>query len=449
MRVSGPNGDPYIIIAPNSDVLSETAIARLVAMAMLDSEVRVLLPTLMPFRHANAFVKTDGRILRQVFRKLPEWALNECNRIADLLLASYKQFIDDFIRAFLGNSTTTAFNSPPPDIPLITSPDAAFTFEPPPIEIDPSGFEHQYSGIPQHMIVRMDYGRDRYMAHLSDSRIIQRANDIMRNVHQIDSVGRITVDNKDPRLYYWMDRFSEVLHEAGLRNISRDTFGEGAVKDYPYPRDGVRPARIAQSLAEIRVPSGDYLVRYDKFDHILEAYETGRIRLGPAASYSDPSLDVARRDDELNFQIDIDTSFFPVIGPGACNIGPRFPIRGSLSTNYYILCTSSCLRVRLFLDFDSEAGLVIRDPEKFKDRLSKAIARDLPQFSLTAKRVEYYDPLWVAPVEVKPIFSKHFRYAYQEEVRFAVMPPGPTSDLAPVFLNLGSLKDIATIVDTR
>lgn len=448
MRLSGPTGDPFIIIAPNPDALSETAVSRLVALAILDSEVRVLLPTLMPFRHANAFVKTDGRILRQVVRKLPEWALNECNRIADLFLASHRQFIDDFIRAFLGKPSTT-FKSPPPDIPLITSPDEAFTFDPPPIEIDLSGFEHQYSGIPQHMIVRMDYERDRYMAHLSDDRIIQRANDIMSNVHQIDSIGRITVDSKDPRLYYWTDRFTEVFHEAGLRKISRDTFGKGAVKDYPYPRDGVRPTRIAQSLGEIRVPSGDYLVRYGKYDHILQAYETGKIRLGPAASYSDPSLDVARRDDELNFQIDIDTSFFPVIGPGARNVGPRFPIRGSLSSNYYILCTSSCLRARLLLDFDSEACLIIHDPEKFKGRLSKAIARDLPQFSMTAKRVEYYDPLLVAPVEVKPIFSKHFRYAYQEEVRFAVMLPGSTSDLTPVFLNLGSLKDIATIVDTR
>jgi hypothetical protein len=181
----------------------------------------------------------------------------------------------------------------------------------------------------------------------------------------------------------------------------------------------------------------------------LEAYETGRIRLGPAASYDDPSLDIARKDDELSFQMDIDTSVFPVLGPGARNVGPRFPIRGSYKTNYYILCTSSCLRARLFLDFDAEACLIINNPEKFKERLFRSITSTLPLFSLKAKRVEYYDPLWVAPVEVRPIFSKHFRYAYQEEVRFAAIPPDSVSNLDPVFLSLGSLKDIATIVDTR
>ncbi len=449
MRLSGPDGVPYIIIAPNSDVLNETAISRLVALAILDSEAVVLLPTLMPFRHANAFVKTDGRILRQVIRSLPEWAFNECERIANLLLTNYKQFVGDFIRALLGEPTA-AFKSPPPNLPLISQPGEMFTFDPPPIKIDLSGFERQYHGVEQHMIIRLEYERDRYMKHLSDDQIIQRANDIMRNVHQIDKIGRITLENRDPRVYYWMDRFSEVLKEVSLRQIPKHIFGSGAVKDYPYPRDGVRPTRIAQSLTGIKVTEGDYLVRYGKYDHLLDAYDTGRIRLGPAASYDDPSLDVARKDDELSFQMDIDTSVFPVLGPGARNIGPRFPIKGSIKTNYYILCMSSCLRARLFLDFpDAEACLIINNPEKFKERLFEAIKSKLPQFSQKAKRVVYYDPLWVAPTEIQPIFSKHFRYAYQEEVRFAALPPEPTSDLEPVFINLGSLKDIATLVDTR
>jgi len=448
MRTSGPDGNPFTIIAPNPNKVSERAVARLVALALVDSKARLLLPTLMPARHAHAFVKTDGRIIHQVTRSLPEWSLNEIERIANLLLVNYKQFIDDFIGAIHG-SPAAAFKPAPADLPLISSSGDLLTFEPPSIEVDLSGFDRQYSKVEPHMIVRLEYGRDRYMKHLSDERIIRRANDIMRNVHQVDKQGRITLEHKDPRVYYWIDRFSEVLHEVFLRKIPRDAFGSGAVKDYPYPRDGVRPKQIAHAIAAVKVPEGDYLVRYGKYDHLLEAYETGRIRLGPAASYADASLDVARKDDELSCQMDIDTTVFQVLGPGARNVGPRYPIKGNFSTNYYILCMSSCFRARLFLDFDAEACLIISNPSVFKERLFKSILHIYPQFSLAAERVKYYDPLCVAPVEVQPIFWKHFRYAYQEEVRFAAIPPEPISNLAPVFLNLGSLKDIATLVDTR
>jgi hypothetical protein len=280
--------------------------------------------------------------------------------------------------------------------------------------------------------------------------VLQRANDIMRNIHQIDNIGRITLENEDPRVYYWTDRFSEILHESFLRKIPKDVFGEAAVKNYPYPRDGVRPMRIAQAIASVNIPEGDYLVKYGKYTDILEAYETGRIRLGPADSYADPSLDLARKDDELTTRIDLDTSVFRVLGKKANDIGPRFQIKRSMNTNYYIFCMSSRLRARLFLDFeDAEACLIVTNADKFRKRLLRAISDKFPSFFLHAGRVNYYDPLWVSPVEVRPIFWKHFRYAYQEEIRFAAMPPKPVSHLDPAFINLGCLKDIATVVDTR
>ncbi len=448
MRASGPDGAPFIIIAPNSDILNERAISRLVALAMVDSKAKLLLPTLMPFRHAHAFVKTDGRILHQVIRSLPEWSLKECERITNLLIGEYKQFVNDFIRALLGDSDD-AFDPPPPNLPLISSMGEMFAFKPPPIEVDLSGFNHQYGGVDRDKLLRLEYARDRYMGHLPRERVLERANDIMRNVHQIDKIGRITFDNTNPRSYYWMDRFSEILHESFLRNIPKDVFGHAAAKDYPYPRDGLRPKQIAQSIALVKVPESDYLVKYGKFEHILDAYETGKIRLGPAASYADPSLNLARKDDELATHIDIDTSVFRVLNHNAHKVGPRVQIKGSLNSNYYIFCMSSCLRARLFLDFDYEACLIIKNPNEFKNRLFHVMSRTFPRFSLKAKRVKYYDPLWVAPTEVRPIFWKHFRYAYQEEVRFSAIPPEPVSALDPVFISLGSLKDIANIVDTR
>ena len=59
----------------------------------------------------------------------------------------------------------------------------------------------------------------------------------------------------------------------------------------------------------------------------------------------------------------------------------------------------------------------------------------------------YLDPIVsVAPETVDEIrFSKHFRFAYQTEHRFVLTTLG-TTQLTPLFLELGSLEDIAEIV---
>jgi hypothetical protein len=272
----------------------------------------------------------------------------------------------------------------------------------------------------------------------------------MRNIHQIDEKGRITFDSKDPRVYYWMDRFTEILQEAKHRRIPYEVFGQAATKEYPFPKDSNRPKRIASVVAATDIPKKPYLVRYSKYDHIMDVYKRGCIQLAPATSYTDPSLNPARQDDELTSRIDIDTRLFQVVGPHGHNIGRRYPIKSTFNTDFYVLCTSSCLRARMFLDFaGSDACLIITDTEAFKARLFRELACALPGFSLQAERVEYYDPLCVSPSEIRSIFWKHFRYSYQEEVRFTAIPLEPITVLEPVFVKIGSLEDIATLVDVR
>ena len=448
MRGSGPDGSVLTVIAPNFDYLKPEGIARLIALAMIDSQVTLLYPTFMPFRHAHAFVKTNGGVRHQLIRSLPEWSLDECERLANVLQNDHGTFITDFIGALLDESDTS-FPPPPSDSPILFSPGEAFSFDPPSADIDTSGFNRQYGGLERHIVIRLEYERDRYMEHLSHIQLMQRINDIMRNIHQVDEKGRITLDTEDSRLYYWMDRFTEAHHEAQLRQIPKDVLGQGATKDYPFPAGSDRPKRIGMVVAETDIPDGHYLVRYGRYEHIKEAYDSGHIRLGPAASYDDPSLNPARQDEELVSRIDIDTDVFRVFGPRAINIGRRHPIMGTFDRNFYILCCSSSLRERLFLDFNADACLLITNPDMFKERLLKGISQVLPGYSFQAERVEYYDPLWVSPTEIRPIFWKHFRHAYQEEIRFAAIPPEPVKDLEPVYVSLGCLENIATIVDAR
>lgn len=44
---------------------------------------------------------------------------------------------------------------------------------------------------------------------------------------------------------------------------------------------------------------------------------------------------------------------------------------------------------------------------------------------------------------------KHFKYLYQEEIRYTFLPPHPIQKLDPLFLKLGSLADIAEILNRK
>ncbi|MEN6433614.1 MAG: hypothetical protein WA096_01120 [Smithella sp.] len=428
--------------------LNLDGISRLVALAMVDSKVMLLQPTFMPNRAATAFMKTNGEIWHQVIRSLPEWSLNECERLSRLLLREHRSFLSDFVRVLLDESAST-FQQPPYNFPLRFSSGKVFSFDLPYADIDTSEFQRLYGGLEHHKIVRLDYERDRYMQHLSHDQLMKRTNDIMRNIHQIDEKGRVSLDINDPRTYYWMDRFTEMLQESKFRQIPYEVFGRAAIKEYPYPKDGERPRRIASLIAANDILKKPYLVRYGKYNHIFEAYKYGRIRLAAATSYSDTSLNPAMRDEELTHRIELDTRVFRIVGPEGPVLSGRLPIKRTLNTNFYVLCTSLCLKTRLFLDFESDACLIITDPDAFKERLSRELTRALPSFKQKAERVEYYDPLCVALTEMRPIFWKHFRHSYQEEVRFAAISPEPTTVLEPVFVNIGSLEDIATLIDTR
>lgn len=363
-----------------------------------------------------------------------------------ILSNNHKTFLNKLLQATKGIGTEE-FRPPPIDIPLEFEPKQVFSIDPPSIKVDTSGLKREYGEMERHKRVRLDYERDRYMEHLKRDQLISRGNDIFCNHYQVDYLGHITVEHSNPLLYYWFDMFTEFLHECFLRGESIESIGGGVAKDFPFPKKSDMPKQIGQCLAGTSLPTDTYLVRYGKKDHIRKAYEEGILRLGPASSYTDPSLNLARRDDELSLDVDIDPAVIPVMGPNVGNVGERIKLKVNIKTNFYVLCLSTCLRSRLFLDFNADSCLIIRKPQELKDRFIKAIHRALPGFHPESGRIEYYDPLCVAPAELVPIFWKHFRYAYQEEVRFIAVPQKSKEELKPVFIKLGSLKDISEVLE--
>jgi hypothetical protein len=249
-----------------------------------------------------------------------------------------------------------------------------------------------------------------------------------------------------------MSRFAEVLGEIELRHGKYPEGWHRGIVDFSnMPGSIQKLGAAAVPVLRASAPLDDpYLVKYGESRFLEPALTEGKLRVSPAASYADPSLTAAIRDDELQAQVDFDPSALGLSGgswPGrSSGFGRRKLVTKQLDTNYYVYCGAARLLPRLLGDFNADACLVIRDPNAFINRVADAMAEQLPDWHPAVRYVEYYDPLQVNPAEVSAPFFKHFKYAYQHEVRIVWMPPAPRTTLSTIGLTLGSLEDIAEIV---
>lgn len=89
---------------------------------------------------------------------------------------------------------------------------------------------------------------------------------------------------------------------------------------------------------------------------------------------------------------------------------------------------------------------MIHDPQKFGRRFAEAVAMHRPSWRFVSGDVEYFGPLQVSVHEVEPLTWEQFRYAYQRENRLAWVPSSSRRKLAAMDVSVGSLTDIAEII---
>jgi hypothetical protein len=199
---------------------------------------------------------------------------------------------------------------------------------------------------------------------------------------------------------------------------------------------------------------GTYLVKLGKEKHIRDALEKGAIRINPASIYEDPSLNQAIRDTELELEVHAhpsDVKMEVYNGSSGALKAPIQPFGNVIytlrsRTNYYVYCMSAVYDYRLFDDFGYDSCLIINNPREFIKRLIAEFKKVLPDWNGFAVPVTYYDPFNTTVDELNVFFCKHFRFAYQKEVRIMWLPPTPMTSLNPIDLQVGSLKDCCEMV---
>lgn len=204
------------------------------------------------------------------------------------------------------------------------------------------------------------------------------------------------------------------------------------------------------------------LYRYGKKRWIEEAFYRGSFQIKPAIHYLKED-NKARKDNEHKFESTIKKEQNIVItdqyGNSTKAISDAHSTSINTNINQHILCMSYAYDERLYEEFESDACLIIKDPNEFRVRLEKALIKENSFLELIECRVSYSK----IQHSLGLLFSKIFEYSIQKEYRFLIWNDKQAiiGDYEKIInddyealkgrvkslqITLGSLEDIAEIV---
>jgi hypothetical protein len=295
---------------------------------------------------------------------------------------------------------------------------------------------------------RREYESSRYLREVYDAVLKRRFDDLTSNLWSTDAAGNVVPTRLKRRCQLLRLILHVMLEQMERAKIPIREFDERALME---------ASAAKYSPPQLKTPFAGSLACFAKFgsrDHIANAFDRGALRIAPASSYDDPSLNPAQVDKELE-HVSITPNehlTFKLHGRDADGNEIEIPVQKKELSQYmmvrdfFVWCCGLGYDARLFHEFEAGAVLVIRDKDAFRARLSVAVGRVLRKGSMTDGPLKYYDPYTVRREQLVPIFSKHFRYMYQNEYRFAwTVPEG--EPLKPFFAELGPLHDIAEFLE--
>jgi len=299
------------------------------------------------------------------------------------------------------------------------------------------------------------YRENRYCRHLSQKELNQRVRDIVLNMLRLTPEVKIGLPPLKPEGAKAMEIWTHVLEEMALRH---GPYPNGFTRDIlhsePFPDlVGELGTKAAGILASKGLRSGDVFIKFGKTEHMRSLVEKGALRVQSASYYAAPDHNGAIRDDELSLPLSLALSrediIKVVLNPQdvpARPIEQRLDVTYNAGTDYWLYCLSSAVEPRLFVDFQADSCVIIKDKDRFQRLLTLQSAAKFPNTGHHHGKAIYIDPLRPSTAIIDVLMSKHFRYEYQCEYRFVWRPVKPTASLPYIDLELGSLESIAELV---
>jgi hypothetical protein len=296
-----------------------------------------------------------------------------------------------------------------------------------------------------------EYEGSLYLREVVPQALAKRYSNLIQNLWSTDRDGKVQ-HARDPT---HRREILRLLFHVILEQTRRGNPPASATFDERAMINEASAAYVPPSLRTPIVGGPDGFAKYGKRDHMRASFERGIFRIAPAGSYDDPSLNGAQADKELEHFTVTPNEYvlFKLHGVDASGneveVDPK-PIelfRYMNAPEFYVWCCGYSCDLRMLHDFQADALLLVKDIDTFTKRMLEAVENAQPGSIPVHGPVNYYDPYTIQRNQLRPIFSKNLKYLYQNEYRFA-WNISPRKTLAPFFVELGPLNDIAQFYET-
>jgi hypothetical protein len=303
--------------------------------------------------------------------------------------------------------------------------------------------------MPQSDAWRLAYRETRYLENKSADFINDRFKYLMANMLKLTDSGKLAFpDVKGPGGQIW-EAWTHIHEEYALRGTGLPAAGDIGLAPSVKPTYPNTPKGLANYQARTRRETGQ-IFRFSQRRHLQSALDGGLVRLNAASSYSDPSLNLAMRDEELSFVYHVMPKDVKIRTQDGQLLPFQFreaEVKFGVPGDFHALCLSWKFNLRLFDDFGADTCLVIYDAIRFIDAIKAAVKALNPEALVGAKGVTYIDPCRPGPDRPPLPFAKHFKFFYQDEFRVVVVYPGSTAtSLPPLDVQIGPMKDYAELI---
>lgn len=313
----------------------------------------------------------------------------------------------------------------------------------------------KHQPLPRHEVWRKAYRANPYARHLTQPELNKRIRDIILNMLRVTPEAKIGVFPIEKQSGIWWEKFTHALEEMERRHGPYPSgFDRDVLHSEPFPDFASELAtKAAKRMSGLGLRQGSVLIKLGQRNWMEQLIEHGRLRLQPASFYSRPELNQAVRDDEMtlpmSFSLTREQLLALVANPMDVPEGApqhRVDFEFATGADFWLYCLTRSIEPRLFVDFNAEACVVIRDTSRFASRLRSGAKAATGKAEARDARANYVDPLLPRSPKVFIPFSKPFGYTYQDEYRFCWMPKPPVPKLEPVDIEIGALGDIAELV---
>lgn len=302
---------------------------------------------------------------------------------------------------------------------------------------------------------RLNYCRIPFLHFETDIELTQRAYDSANCLQYLGESGKI--EARSPKDPFWSgvwQTFQEANEEMMRRRLDRrEIIGERQQLARYFDNGDPVGVKLLQGLI---FPPFEKLLKFSLNNYTREMLKFGRFQISPASSYDSPAYNVAMADMEIQRSYRHSLISEYMSGEEFIELKrKRIPVsQGYIPINfplpdYYMFSTCGAPERRMATDFQSDSALLIHRPGEFARRMKCALLDLYPTWQFLSQPVKYYDRYKDLPTDQNQEFFKEFAFAYQVEHRIVLRPSGVRhySKLEPFFVELGSLSDIAELLE--